>query len=121
MVNALFQKLIEFLDGATLPQHIPVGARWLDGLSFHAFTLYEVAQFAILAHPFFRDFCLMCKGHLINLTIVRAVFHHLARCEVVVAVSFVADCTHTAATEYAICHATSSFSKRSLIDGDSFA
>ena len=116
MVNALFKQLIELLDGAALTQHIPVGAWWLSGLRLNAFTFYQVAQLAVLAHPFFRDFSIIRERHLINLAVFGAVLHHLARCEVVVAVGFVADCAHTAATEYAICHATSSFSKRSLIE-----
>src|SRR5699024_194721 len=103
-VNALFEQFIKLLDGATLTQHIPVGTWWLNRLGLNAFAFYQGAPLAVLAQPFLRYFCIMCERNFVDLTRCRAVLDHLAGCEIVVAVGFVAYSAHTAATEYAICH-----------------
>ena len=50
-IETLFEELFEFLDRATLEQHVPVGAGRLDLLGFGGSSLHEGAFEAVAAQP----------------------------------------------------------------------
>src|SRR6266568_5026901 len=104
-LQSLGQQFLQLRDGPPFQQHVPVGARRLRLLLLRLGPVDQFRHRAVQpAFPGRGDLGIVGEGHLEVVPLRARVPGAPARCQVVVAVGLVADCSEPATTQYAVGH-----------------
>src|ERR1700722_2413104 len=89
-LETFLEQFVEFLNRATLEQHVPVRAGRLDLLGLRQVTLDQGAFHTVTAQPGAGDLGVVSERHVEFFTVFRAITRDLAWRQVVIAVGLVA-------------------------------